>query len=222
MSMLYNFFKKAQKEVANAIPDGFLDSLVQLYDYTVLEEVKESLFYYSEKRISRDIQNYLFAINFETGTVQTCTYTKEKLEITEEYLEGIENYLLGPSTSAEERRSFRAEIQKEYTSKTLTQEIMVEGKHICKTRVYETLLDRYIYNLKEAVLDPFLENKNFRRAIRDYHEKEFKNYDRKIKNDVRYLMKKLQQRCRYTKKGAREICMYVIDKELTSKFARPK
>ena len=220
MSMLYNFFKKAHKEVANAIPDGFLDSLVQWYDYTVLEEVKESLYYYNEKRTSRNIQNYLFAINFETGTVETCIYTKERLEITEEYLQDIENYLLGPSTSKDKRESFREGIQKEYTSKTLTQEIMVEGKHICKTKVYETLLGRYIYNLKEAVLDPFLGNKNFRRAIRDYHEKEFKTYDRKIKNDVRYLMKKLQQRCSYTKKGAREICMYVIDKDLASKFAR--
>ena len=41
----------------------------------VLQEVKESLYYYNEEQIAREIQNYLFAINFETGMAVTCTYT---------------------------------------------------------------------------------------------------------------------------------------------------
>jgi len=218
MSMLHNYFINVRKDISENIPEGFLDSMIQMYDYTVLQEVKESLYWYNEKRISRDIQNYLFAINFDFGAEQTCTYTKEKLEISEELLEGIEKRLLGASSSKAEREEFRAETQKEYTSKTLTQEIMVEGRPITRTKIYESLRDRYIYNLKEAVLDPFLENENFRRAIKDYGEKEFKAYSRKIRNDVKSLIKKLQQRSGYTEQGAKEVCIYVIDKDLAKKY----
>jgi len=73
MSQLCNFFTKSRKELSEMIPDGFLDSLLRMYDYTILQEVKESLYYYNEEQISRDIQNYLFAINFEPGSVETCT-----------------------------------------------------------------------------------------------------------------------------------------------------
>ncbi|MEJ2165759.1 MAG: serine protein kinase PrkA, partial [Desulfobacterales bacterium] len=88
MSDLCKFFSKIQKDVKDLIPAGFLDSLLRMYDYTILQEVKESLYYYNKEQISREIQNYLFAINFEIGSTETCTYTKEKLEITEEFLEG--------------------------------------------------------------------------------------------------------------------------------------
>lgn len=220
MSMLYNYFTNIRKDIYNVIPEGFLDSLVQMYDYTVLQEVKESLYWYNEKRISRDIQNYLFAINFEFDTVQTCIYTKEKITITEDFLEGIERHLLGTFSSKSEREDFRDEIQKEYTSKTLTQEIMVEGKPITRTRIYEALRDRYVFYLKEAVLDPFLKNENFRRAIKDYGEKDFKTYSRKIRNDVRSLIRKLQQRSGYTEQGAKEVCIYVIDKDLAKKYQK--
>ncbi|MBN1652847.1 MAG: serine protein kinase PrkA [Deltaproteobacteria bacterium] len=218
MSMLHNYFIHVRKDISELIPEGFLDSLIQMYDYTVLQEVKESLYWYNEKRISRDIQNYLFAINFDLGAEQTCTYTKEKLEITEELLEGIEKRLLGTSSSKAEHEEFRAETQKEYTSKTLTQEIMVEGKPITRTKIYEALRDRYVFHLKEAVLDPFLENENFRRAIKDYGEKEFRAYSRKIRNDVKSLIKKLQQKSGYTEQGAKEVCIYVIDKDLAKKY----
>jgi hypothetical protein len=139
-----------------------------------LQEVKESLYYYNEEQISREIQNYLFAINFEIGSVQTCTYTGEKLEVTEDFLESIESRLLGTKVDKDKRLAFREETQKEYASKTLTQEIMVEGKAITQTKIYQLLRDRYVYNLKEKVLDPFLENENFRRAIKDYNREEFK------------------------------------------------
>ena len=127
MSDLCNFFTKARKEIKDLIPQGFLDSLLRMYDYTILQEVKESLYYYNEEQISREIQNYLFAINFEIDSIETCTYTGEKLEITEEFLEGIEAKLLGPKADRNQRKTFREETQKEYTTKTLTQEIMVES-----------------------------------------------------------------------------------------------
>ena len=221
MSDLCKFFTKMKKEVKDLIPQGLLDSLLRMYDYTILQEVKESLYYYNEEQISRDIQNYLFAVNFEIGSTETCTYTGEKLEITEEFLEGIEGRLLGVKADSSQRTTFRKTTQKEYTTKTLTQEIMVEGLPITDTKIYQSMHDRYVYNLKEKVLDPFLENENFRRAIKDYNEEDFKTYDKRIRDDVTYLINNLCQNFRYTEQGAKEVCMYVIDSDLTKKFARP-
>ncbi len=218
MSDLCNFFTKARKEIRDLIPGGFLDSLLRMYDYTILQEVKESLYYYNEEQISREIQNYLFAINFEIGSVETCTYTGEKLEITEDFLENIEIKLMGPKADQNQRKAFREETQKEYTSKTLTQEIMVEDVLITETKIYQSMHDRYVHNLKEKVLDPFLENENFRRAIKDYDEEDFKTYDKRIRDDVTYLINNLCAKCKYTEQGAKEICIYVIDNDLAKKF----
>jgi len=221
MSVLCIYFTKIRTELGKLIPEGFLDSLLRLYDYTVLQEVKESLYYYNEEQISRDIQNYLFAVNYETGSVEISNYTGEKLEITEEFFKGIETRLLGSPIGKATRRTFRQDIQKEYTSTTLTQEMMVEGKAVTETEIYQSLHQRYAHNLKEKVLDPFLENENFRRAIKDYGEEDFNAYDKKIREDVAYLINNLCERYKYTEMGAREICIYVIDGDLAQKFAEP-
>jgi hypothetical protein len=44
---------------------------------------------------------------------------------------------------------------------------MVEGRNPQETALYQSLHDRYVFNLKEKVLEPFLENANFRRASRE-------------------------------------------------------
>ncbi|MGD9135551.1 MAG: serine protein kinase PrkA [Desulfobacterales bacterium] len=219
MSDLCKFFTKIHSSVKDLIPRGFLDSLLRMYDYTILQEVKESLYYYNQEQISREIQNYLFAINFEIGSTETCTYTGERLTITEEYLSGIESRLLGTKADSNQRKAFRASSQKEYTSKTLTQEIMVEGLPVTGTKIFESMHDRYVYNLKEKVLDPFLENENFRRAIKDYNNEEFKTYDSRIRDDVSYLIDNLCKKYLYSEQGAKEVCIYVIDNDLAQKFA---
>ena len=219
MSDLCKFFTKIHKDVKDLIPAGFLDSLLRMYDYTILQEVKESLYYYNEEQISHHIQNYLFAINFEIGSVETCTYTGEKLEINEEYLAGIERRLLGISADSSQRIAFRKASQKEYTTRTLTQEIIVEGLPLTESKIFGSMHDRYVYNLKEKVLDPFLENENFRRAIKDYNEEDFKTYDKRIRGDVSYLITNLSEKYRYLEQGAKEVCMYVIDNDLAKKFS---
>jgi len=98
---------------------------------------------------------------------------------------------------------------------------MVEGLPITETRIFQSMHGRYVYNLKEKVLDPFLENANFRRAIKDYNDEDFKTYDKRIRDDVSYLLNNLCEKYRYTDQGAKEVCMYVIDNDLAKKFANP-
>ncbi len=215
MASLCQFFEKINAEYENPIPEGLLDSLLRMYNFTVLQEVKGALYYYNEEKISRDIQNYMFATNFEIGAVENCGYTGEKLEITETFLESIETKLLDPAADKTKQLAFRQNVQKEYTTTTLTQEIMVEGKPITEATLYTDLYERYVFNLKEKVLDPLLKNENFRRAIKDYETDKFKAYDKKIKNDVRYLIKNLTEKSGYTQQGAREVCLYVIDQNVT-------
>jgi predicted Ser/Thr protein kinase len=218
MSNLYHFFMSVYTELMAYIPDGFLDALVNLYNYTVLQEVKESLYSYNEDRISLDIQNYIFAVNFEPGTTGRCHFTGEHLEISEEYFRNIEKRFLGARERSLLSRVFREETQKRYATETLPGEILQEGRPVTETLLYKELYDRYVYNLKEKVLDPFLENENFRRAIKDFGEAEFKTYDKRIQDEVRFLMNNLQQRCGYNQEGAKEVCIYVVDNDLARDF----
>lgn len=219
MSVLCDFFTRKKRDLMQSIPGGFLDSLMRMYNYTVLQEVKESLYYYNEHQIARDIMNYLFAVNFEPPVTVVCTYTKEKLKITEDFLNEIESRLLGSVSGKASRIEFREIVQWEYASRTLTQDILLEGKNITETDIYKRLHERYVQNIKEKVLDPFLENSNFRRAIKDYNTPDFKTYDKRIRVDVKYLIRNLQRKFNYTEQGAKEVCIYVIDNDLTRTFA---
>jgi predicted Ser/Thr protein kinase len=221
MNALVHYFTETRKDLSKSIPDGFLNALVHMYDYTVLQEVKESLYYYNEEKISKDIQNYLFALNYEIGAVETCEFTGEQLEITEEFLQGIEGRLLGTEVDKDARFSFRKDTQKEYTSKTLTQEIMIDGCALSETELFHSLQERYLYYVNERVLDPFLKNENFRRAIKDYDEEDFGTYGKRIREEVTYMLKNLCKKYHYTQQGAKEVCMYVIDNNLAEKFVSP-
>jgi hypothetical protein len=130
----------------------------------------------------------------------------------------MESKLLGKKIDETKRKKFREETQHEYTSNTLTQEILVGQKSIVQTNIYKELRSRYVQNLKQKSLDPFLGNANFRRAIKDYDTKDFKTYDKKIRDDVRFLMRNLRRKFNYTEQGAREVCIYVIDNDLTRTF----
>ncbi len=222
ISMLdvYNFFTKVHKDLNKIIPEGLLDSLVHMYDYYILQQVKESLYYYNEEQISKNLMNYLFAINFDPDTVEFCNYTNEKLEITETYLSSIEDLFHGSKIDKEFRQQFRKETQEEYSSITLTQEILLDNKPIEETTLFQNLYKKYVYNLKEKVLEPFLKNKNFRLAIKHFNEEEFKTFDKKIRTDVTFLIKNLKDKYNYTELGAREVCIYVIDNDLAKKFEK--
>lgn len=220
MSILCKFFR-SRKDLRASIPDGFLDSLLHMYDYAVLQEVKESLYYYNEEQIAVEIQDYIFAVNFEPGSVERCPYTGNKIEITDDYMTHFEKRLLGNAIADEERQSFRKDVQKEYATRTLPQEVPGHGKSLVDTALFGKLKERYIYNIKEKVLDPFLENENFRRAIKDFDLPDFKTYDSKIRDDVTYLMNNLTTKYSYTPQGAKAVCIYVIDNDLARAFMNP-
>lgn len=216
MSMLGKFFRKFCKEDRNILPMGFLDSLLKMYNFTVLQEVKESLYYYNEEQISREIINYMFAVNFEVGAVEHCEFTGEKLEISEEFFHRMESRLqIEPRHAA----TFRHNVQKTYTTTALPQEMLRDGRPITETDLYLHLYEKCTYNLKEKVLEPFLKNENFRRAVKDFEQDQFRTYDKKIQSDVIFMIDNLQKKHRYSRQGAKEICIYVIDNNLAQKFS---
>ena len=208
------FFK--DKKYSEKLPSAFLNSLVNLYDYTILQQIKESMFFYNDEQISLNINNYFFAINGEIGTKVKCPYTKETINITNEYFQSIENILLDNTPSLTEREHFRNETLKHYVAKTL-QEVK-SGIKLTETKQYKHLHDKYNQSLKQNVLAPFINNTNFRRAIKDFDSDTFKNYDKRLKEEVKLLIKNLVFKFNYTDVGARQIALYIIDKDLCSKF----
>ena len=217
MATMIKYFK-SRKDLQASIPDGFLESLQHMYDYSVLQEIKESLYYYNEGQIAREIQNYIFAVNFELDSTITCPYTGSKFQVTEDYYTAFEDRILGHKAKERERHTLREDTQKVYTTQTLPQEMLNNEKCLHHTNLFINLNERYIYNIKEKVLDPFLDNENFRRGIKDYDGEDFKTYDRKIRDDVTYLMNNLIEKYRYTPQGAKAVCIYVIDNDLARKF----
>jgi hypothetical protein len=212
-------FFEDKKDTYN-INKNILDALVNLYDYTVLQEVKESMFYYNEKQIIREIQNYLFAINNEIGTTVTCPYTKDKIEVTENYFNAIESRIFYSYESDSEKIKARNRALNTFVSKTLQQ--IKSGSSITETEQLKSLVVKYNKNLKRNALAPYIDNINFRRAIKDINTKSFNNYDHRIKDEVNYLIKNLKFKFNYTETGARQTALYVIDKKLSNKFPEVK
>ncbi len=216
MQMLKNFFTR-NEELNNRIPRDFLNSLVDSYDYGILQEVKECLYFYNRTRISADVQNYIFALNFETGGTEKNPYTGHVIQISEEFLGSIEDYLIPGNPDTSVREKFRREVQQRYISSTIT-EMKEEEKKLSQTRQYRDLLETYTRYLKSNALEPFKESDNFRSAIKEYNTRDFQSHDKKIRKDVTYLIHKLMNRYGYTENGAKEVCIYVIDRDIAAKF----
>lgn len=217
MPDLCTFFNKLEDQ-PRKIPQGFLDSLLRMYDYSVLQQVKEALYYYNEDQIAKDIKNYISAVTHELDSLVACIFTGEEIHVTEAFLESIENRLLSENLEKARRHEIRNEVLKEYTTRTLTHEIMIEGKDVTETRLFGSLYDRYVHNLKKRVLEPFIRNENFRNAIKDFDTEKFKAYDKRIRKDVQFLLNNLSEKFGYTTQGANEACIYVIDNDLAGKF----
>ncbi len=213
MNYIKSFFSN-QKELSDSIPEGFVESLENQYDYQVVQQMKESLYYYNQEQISRDILNYIFAVNFENGETKKNIYTNDIIDIDDELFKAFETLILGDNATEYSRLNFRNSIRNEYISTTLAQEIRVKGKDIKDTELFKNLFEKYTRNLKEYVLVPYLNNDTFRRALYDYDTESFNAYDNKIKKDINFMIENMMKKFNYTKQGALQICQYILEKNI--------
>lgn len=219
MMDIKNFFTE-DENLLSMIPPGFIESLEDFYDYEVLQQIKESIYYFSKKQIDKEILNYLFALNYDPGTTETNYYTGEKIEITEDLYKNFEATVLGVDSGEEKRIEFRRDNQKEFITSTLAGEIKLKGVQIERTKQFMKLIEKYTRSIKENALAPYTENENFRRAIMDFDDTAFKNYPEKLKNDVTRLINNLMKSYNYTQTGAMQVAVYAIDKKIWEKFGR--
>lgn len=200
------------------ITDEFINKLVDLYDYNVLQEIKESLYFYNKEQITRDIINYLFALNYEIGEEKKSDYTGDIIEITNDYLSNMEKIFLGAGSIESSRILFRKDVLNEYISYTLAQEIGIQGKKIDETEQFNKLFSKYTSSLKQNSLAPYADNDNFRRAILDFGTKSFDKYDYRLRRDVEFLFNNLNIKFKYSESAARQVSLYVLDKNLIKKY----
>lgn len=219
MEDVIKFFTERKDLSEHPIPADFLKKLEDLYDYNVLQEVKEAVYFYNEKQISADIQDYLFAINFDFGEVKRSEYTGNKFEISEDYFSNFEARILGKSNTELNRKNLRKDTHSQYITETLSREIRLEGKKITDTKLYKNLFDKYTRQLKENALVPYNDNENFRRAILDYGTGSFNSYDDRVKRDVNLLITNLGNKFGYSETGAKQVSVYVLDKNLAKKYS---
>lgn len=200
----------------SSVTSNFLDSLKNYYDYNLLQEIKEAMYYYNDTQISKEIMNYLFAVNVEMDSVVECPYTKEKIKVNLDFLIHIEKQLIPEKISAYERMTYRKETQMIYITQTLNE--IRSGKKIQDTKQFMALLADYNISIKQFVLEPFANNKNFRRAIQDYETPNFKSYDKRLTEEVNYLIQNLVEKYNYSLEGAKQVTIYCLDEELMKKF----
>ncbi len=148
----------------------------------------------------------------------TSPYTGDKLLVGDELFLALERCLVNHGADNEKRHLFRKATQKQYASQALTQELILAGKPLEETALYEKLHERYVHYLKEKVLDPILRNENFRRAIKDFETENFRTYDKKVRTDVSFLITNLCEKFSYTRQGAREVALYLIDNKISEDF----
>lgn len=196
------------------IPKNFLVSLIGSYDYAVLSEMKEAMYFYNEDQISRDILNFLYAVNYDLGMKVKCLFTSEEIEVTPVFLRIMASRIAGRDMSDDDALKFSHETQKKYA---IT--VAKEGNRLVGTDLYNDFFASYVRNLKEKVLQPFIKNPNFREAIKAYGASEFETFDTRLKEQVVSMIRNLIGKFDYTEQGAKEICLYVIDKNLADKFS---
>lgn len=219
MNNLVEFFKRdiSKKSRDEHIPKNFLASLVDSYDYMVLNEVKEALYFYNKEQVSRDILNYFCVINYDVGDTVQCTHTGKEIEVTIDFLKLMVSRITGKDAKEEEALLFARETQKKYIT-------IIAGKdiEIIQTDLYKDFLNACMRNLKDKVLQPFIKNKNFREAIKAFGTEKFDVFDTRLKEHVSHMITSLTQTFNYSQQGAKEICIYVLDNNLVNKFSFDK
>lgn len=180
-----------------------------------MQEIKESLFHQNEERISKDIQNYLFASNYDLGEKLICPYTKETIEVSEQSFTSIEQYLMPHNASSRAKKKFREEVAAKFG---VNLQQMQDDNDISKTEIYRELYDSYVNNLREHIFQPFLQYNAFENAIKEYGTSKFEVYDNRTKEEVNFLIKNLIDKFNYSKEGAKHVCLYIIRNKIAENF----
>ena len=166
----------------------------------------------NKSQISKDILNYIYALSFDKGEEVINPYTNDYITVDDNFFTLFESIVLAPDS--DEVVSFRKDVQTTYISQTLAQEIQIERLDITETALYKKILDKYTRSLKKNALTPFVENENFRRALLDYDLDSFSKYDVRLKSSIKHLIKNLKKKYGYTKAGAIQVVIYLIDNKL--------
>lgn len=214
MEDIRSFFKK-HDQYYERIPKGFIDSIIRLYNYNIMQEIKESLFHQNEERISKDIQNYLFASNYDFGERLLCPYTNETIEINEQFFNSIEQYLLPNDVSSRTRKKYREEVASKFG---INLQQMSDDDGVRDTEIYNELYNTYINNLREHIFQPFLQYAAFESAVKEFGSPKFEVYDNRTKEEVSFLINNLISKFRYSKEGAKHVCLYVIRNKIAENF----
>lgn len=217
MSNVSDYFKhRIGREKRNEnIPPKFIGALIGWYDYTVLAEIKESLYFYNEEQISEIVLHYLYAVNYDVGAKIKCEWTGQELEVTIDLLKTAGGYFVGKEIGDQEALNFARDVQKKYVE-AVAQE---RGIKITESDLYQELFTSCRRNLKEKTFGPFLKNDNFKEAVRAFGTKDFETFDTRLKEHAVHMIKSLVGKFGYTERGAKEICLYAIDQKLVEKFS---
>ncbi|MGB9851621.1 MAG: serine protein kinase PrkA [Candidatus Kapaibacteriota bacterium] len=218
LDRILNYFINAELPEIKEIPQSVLVALANDYDYTVTQEVKESIYFFNKEEIESQIANYLYAINFDIGEKVVCPFTNVELEVTEDFFRNFEKAILGENATPFEMKKFRKENQQIYVNTTLSQEINLLGKDLRHSEQFKNLYSRYTKTLKENALVPFSENINFKTALVEFEEKGLEKYDEKIRRTITFLLKNLMNKYNYTKEGAIQVVIYVLENKLDKKY----
>lgn len=218
MEMIVDFFTSVDVPEFKEVPQDLIVVLANDYDYTITQEVKESIYFFNKEEIESQIVNYLFAVNFDIGETIRSPYTNDEIQVSEEFFRNFEKAILGDDATTFEMKKFRKETQHIYVNTTLSQEINLYGKKITETQQFKELYQRFTNNLKENALAPFSSNINFKSALKEYNTPGFDKYDETIKRSIKFLVENLTQKYSYTTEGAIQIVEYVLEHQLDKKY----
>jgi predicted Ser/Thr protein kinase len=211
-------FVKSESDFKTKIPAKFTDALFNLYEYNILDEVKESIYFYNETKMKRDIKNYLFALNFEKGEKITSHYTGDIIELNDDFYNSIEPFLYGNDIDEKSIIKLRKEEHITYITNTLSKEIKVKEKTIEQTEQFEYLLRKYSDNLKQFALAPYENNSHFKRCIESFNTPAFNKFENPLKKTVNRLITNMGNKFGYTEESAQHIILYVIENNLNERF----
>ncbi|MDP3731363.1 MAG: serine protein kinase PrkA [bacterium] len=216
MNNVADFFRQQiGKEQRNQnIPKNFIISLLNWYNYRVLSEVKESLYFYNEEQIVEIVLHYLCAVNYDIGANVRCPWTGRTIEVTVDFLKIAGAYFVGKDINDQEALLIAGEVQKKYV-----EVVAAERSQITETELYKELFVACVRNLKEKTFEPFLKSDNFKEAVKAFGTGEFETFDTRLREHVAYMVNNLVNQFGYTEQGAKEICLYVVDQKLIEKFS---